>query len=1224
VKTNIGHSDAAAGIASLIKAVLAIEHGEIPPSLHFEAPNPEIDFTATPFYVNNELRSWPQHDRPRRAGVSSFGMGGSNAHVILEQAPLQPSSAPSRPWQLLTLSARTPTALETATDDLVAHLRANPGLPLADVAWTLRMGRRAFRHRRALVAASVAEAGDALAARDPRRVLSAGHEPGLRSVVFLLPGVGDQYAGISAGLYKSEPAFKAEMDRCAELFSAHLGLDLREVLFTEEPDQQANSGLDLRAMLRSREAGAIAPLQATQVAQPAVFAVGYSLARLWMSWGVQPQALLGYSLGEYTAACLAGVLSLPDAVELVAERARMISDLPRGAMLAVPLAEEDLVRRLPPELSIAAVNAPTVCVIAGPSEAVADYETKLHAEGLLCRRIASSHAFHSPMMQPVTDPFRALLRGRELKPPSIPYITNVTGTWVTTEQATDPEHWVRHLCQPVRFAEGIGELWREPGRVLVEVGPGQTLGSLALQHPASAGATAPLAIPSLRHAHDRQDDQAFLLRALGQLFLAGVEMDASLFWKGERRHRVPLPTYPFERQRYWLDRIISQPVRALPEAPPVRIAEIADWFHVPAWRMSLRPPEPAARRSGLWLVLADGSGLGERLAERLEARGDRVVVAWAGDRFTRTAKGRYRLAPAAADDFAALLDDLDELPQTIVHLWSITGEEKPPGRDGLGALLDRGFYSLIALAQVLGRHGVSQPLEIFAATDGLCAVERRDPLQPEKATLIGPVRVIAQEYPHLSCRAIDIDPGDPGLIDELISEIECGGAEPVLALRGSERWIPSTERIPLPARDGSPEGLRRGGAYLITGGLGGIGLAVAEYLAKELGARLVLVGRTPLPEREEWPRYLLEETPGLDPASVRKVRAVAALEATGAEVLIVAADVTDEERMCEVVALARSRFGRLDGVFHAAGLPGAGLIQLKERAAAAAVMAPKVEGTLALSAALRGEPGCFLVLFSALTGITGGIGQVDYCAANAFLDAFAQRSHRRGGARVLSIDWCEWQWDDWADHLTAMDSRLHDELKSQRLQFGLSFEEGMEALKRALASRRPQIVTSTRPLQIVLSQQHSMKQLLTALDRAPQGGDGHARPALPTPFVAAEGEVEGRLAAIWSELLGIQQIGAHDDFFQLGGHSLLGLQLISRIQETFQINLPLRILFEAPTIHELALAVASGGDAVDVPEIQRAEELDAQQVLARLDEMSEEEMDLLLAQMSEEGEGTRV
>ncbi len=1190
IKTNIGHLDAAAGVAGLIKATLVVERGEIPPSLHFERPNPQIDFASSPFFVASQRCAWRPDGMPRRAGVSAFGMGGTNAHVILEEAPPAAPAGPSRPWQVLSFSARTPAALERMTDELSAHLTAHPEKDLADIAFTLRVGRRAFRHRRALVAATAAEAAEALAVRDPRRVWTTEQEPGGRPVAFLLPGVGDHYAGMAAGLYHAEPVFRQEIDRCAELLLPELGIDLRQILFAESETEGERKGLDLRAMLRPG-APAAGPLHQTRIAQPAVFAVGYALARLWMSWGVQPQALLGYSLGEYTAACLAGVLSLADALALVARRAQLIDELPPGAMLAVPLSEEETMRRLAPGLAIAAVNAPSVCVVSGPLEAVAALEERLEREGLLCRRIPTSHAFHSPMMEPAADAFRELLRTVELRAPEIPYPSNVTGTWARASEVTDPEYWVRHLCRTVRFADGVAELWREPGRVLLEAGPGPALGSLALQHPASAEASRPVALPSLRHEHDRQDDQAFLLKTLGQLWLAGVEMDPAALYQGERRLRVPLPTYPFERQRYWIERPAARPATERTTHSTGKIADPADWFHAPSWKLAVRPPVPGDR-GGRWLVLEDGhqdsTGVGSRLVARLEAEGCDVIAVRAGAGF----------------DYDALFAEIG-LPARIVHLLSLTSEVREPDPELFDQAQETGFHSLLALAQALGkRRGSGDRCEICIVTNGLAGIERGDRIQPEKATLLGPLRVIPQEYGHLTCRLIDVDPSE-----DLIEEICVKGAEPIVARRGQQRWIAAIEPLPLDAGNSWPGPLRQGGIYLITGGFGGIGSALAEHLARTVQAKLVLVGRTPRPDL------------------------AGRLEELGAEAMLCTADVTDAQEMQRVVEEAIARWGRIDGVFHVAGLPGAGLLQLKTRDAAAEVLAVKARGALVLQSVLRGHSVDFLVLFSAMTSLTGGIGQVDYCAANAFLDVLAQSTQgnrQRGGVPTVSVNWCEWQWDSWTGQVGALNPRMQETLQRQRQAYGLTFAEGMEALGRALASGAPQVVVSTRQLQEVLQQQHSLAEMLTVLDRSAQpGGHGrrHTRPALPTPYAPPGDETERQLADLWGDLLGIEQIGIHDNFFLLGGHSLLGLQVMTRIDEAFQIELPLSVLFEAPTVAELAAVIAGSGEggggdgtpaARRTPEIRRVDPLSAQRMLESLDVLSEEEMDRLLAEMQEE------
>src|SRR5215210_9512156 len=586
IKTNIGHLDAAAGIAGLIKAILAVEHGILPPSLHFETPNPRIDFSGSTFYVNTECRPWRPEGWPRRAGVSAFAIGGVNAHVILEEPPAPEPSAAAPPWQLLVLSARTETALDAMTERLHDSLREpeNAG-DIADIAYTLQVGRRAFRHRRALVCRDREDAAGVLVRRDPRRLLTGTAAAGEPQVAFLFPGLGTEYIGMARGLYRDDAGFRARLDDCATRLAPLLGLDLREVLFAAEEDESAaQQGLDLRGLLG--RAPRSSPLLRTAVSQPAVFAVEYALACRLLDWGIRPKAMVGFSIGEYVAACLSGVLSLDDALRLVAGRARLIDELPGGAMLAVPLGEKAVSPWLAGGLSLAAVAGPELTVLAGTEEAVAAAEERLTAAGHVCRRLQTSHAFHSALMEPVVERFLALFERIELHPPEIPYLSNVTGDWITEEQATDPAYWAEHLRGTVRFADAVSELWREPGRVLVEVGPGQTLSSWALQHPATAATADPVALPTLRHAYDRTDDLAFLLQTVGRLWLTGLRPDWPALWGNQPRRRVPLPAYPFERQRYWIEpRSRPAAVEALPADLPAERAH-------PAAAPARRHPRP--------------------------------------------------------------------------------------------------------------------------------------------------------------------------------------------------------------------------------------------------------------------------------------------------------------------------------------------------------------------------------------------------------------------------------------------------------------------------------------------------------------------------------------------------------------------------------------------------------------------------------------------------------
>ncbi len=547
-KTNVGHLDIAAGVTGLIHASHIVRHGIFPATLHFQKPNPKFDMESSPFYVNSKRADWKSGDQPRRAGVSAFGVGGTNAHVILEQAPAGDSAKSKRGAQLLVLSARSESALERSTDNLAAHLIANPNVNLADAAWTLQIGRKAFSCRRAIVARDGNEAIAALTQRDRKRMQTRSQQSDKASVCFLFPGQGSQHANMAREIYETEPVFRKNVDLCAQILQPELKADLRTLLYP--PD-----GTSEEAQRRVTE---------TIVAQPAIFTIEYALAQLWMDWGIQPQTMMGHSIGEFVAACVAGVMSLEDALRLVAARGRLMQQLPAGGMLSVRLPEAEVLPRLNKNLSLAAVNAPSLCVVAGPFDALDALEQKLTADGIACRRLVTSHAFHSAMMDPIVAPFTAQARNIRLKPPTLRYISGVTGTWIKDGEATNPDYWAQHFRQPVKFSAGIQQLRSVPEYILLEVGPGNVLCTLTRQH---NGPAEQLVVPSLSDGHSGRGDALALMNALGALWTAGIQPSWSKLHQNERRQRVSLPTYPFERKRYWLQASDTEWVTTSPAAP---------------------------------------------------------------------------------------------------------------------------------------------------------------------------------------------------------------------------------------------------------------------------------------------------------------------------------------------------------------------------------------------------------------------------------------------------------------------------------------------------------------------------------------------------------------------------------------------------------------------------------------------------------------------------------
>lgn len=1210
VKTNIGHLDTAAGVAGLIKAIMALKHKAIPPSLNFEKPNPRIDFANSPFYVNDKLREWETGGVPRRAAINSFGIGGTNAHVIVEEAPAVEASNHSRSEHLLVLSAKTATALESATNNLLEHLKTERDSDLRDVAYTLQVGRKNFGHRRALVCRDVDEAIGALETLDPKRVSTSGQDSaGSRSIVFMFPGQGSQHVQMALGLYREEPTFREQVDRCSELLRPHLGRDLREVLYP----------LDSAAEEMAEQ------LRQTSLAQPALFVIEYALATLLMEWGVRPVAMIGHSLGEYVAACLAGVFSLEDALALVAARGRLMQQMPEGAMLAVPLPERELRPLLNGELSLAAINSPSLCVVSGQTEAVRQLEGELAARGLEGQRLHTSHAFHSEMMEPILASFTELVGRVKLNSPQMPYLSNRTGDWATSAETTSPEYWANHLRHTVRFSEGMERLLSETDAILLEVGPGQTLSTLVKRHPAKAAGRQVISL--LRHAHDQQPDERTLLNALGRLWLSGLPVDWAGFHQHERCRRTPLPTYPFERQRFWVEAADTSASGAEVGAEVVlsKRPDVTDWFYLPTWRRSAppelyRPREAAAAVAdeSRWLVFTDACGVGESLARRLEQSGREVLIVGAGTQFVQKGERSYEINPRQRADYDRLLGELRTrgiIADKIVHLWGVTPRSAAaaPGLDAYEESQARGFYSLIYLAQALGEMPAATSIRIGVVLNQVQSVTGDEEMFPHKATALGACQVIPEEYPHIRCRSIDVvapEPGEAGestLTNQLIAELGAETPDRAVAYRGHHRWVQDYDPVRLHAPAGTQPRLRERGVYLITGGLGGIGFTLAEHLARTMQARLVLIGRSPFPARSEWQRLLATNMNGDDTCA--KIRKLLALEEAGAEVLVASADVADFGAMKSLVEQATERFGKINGVIHAAGVAGGRLIQLQSTEVASRVLAPKVMGTLVLDAIFKDRDLDFFVLCSSLSSIFGAMGQADYCGANAFQDAFAQANSSRGDHRhhVVSVNWDTWQEVGMA--VNTVVPRDMEASRAESLKQGILPAEGVDAISRILNTRLPQVAVSTMNLlaQLAPSEPESVSDLAAVPENEERPQTLHARPLLNNAYVAPGNDQERTIAALWQELLGVEQVGVHDNFFELGGHSLLAVQLISRLRAAFGIELNLRQLFESPTVADLTAKVKEN-------QPESGEETDRlEDVLKMVEGLSESEVRELLA-----------
>lgn len=1219
VKPNVGHLDRASGVTGLIKVVQSLQHELIPGTLNFRTPNPEIDFDNSPFRVTAEPTPWPRSDRPRIAGLSSLGTGGTNAHAIITEGPVTPER-PERPrrWQVLPMSARSSAALDAACDRLVERLAAAPDLDLGDVAYTLQVGRKVFSHRRVLLADTVAGAVAGFA--DPTAVLGRTDATVGRKAGLLIAGVGEQYPGMVAQLYAEEPDFRAEVDECVAILGLAGPAELSDMF--EDSTPAAGAG-DLARMLGRDGAATRRPTADAHLIQPAVFVAEYALARQLMRWGLQPEIMLGYSLGEYVAACLSGVLSLPDALRLVAYRAKLIASLPEGAMLAVAADEARLpavLGAVAAELDVA-IRTGSQVVLAGPIEAVDAAAGLLLAAEISCQRLQTTHAFHSRMLAPAADELVGWISDNiTLNAPTIPYLSNVTGELATKELVTDPGYWAQHMCQTVEFGQGLANLLAAGEFALVEIGPGQSLGALTRSHPACKQSQWPLIVRTLPGPADRRAP-AGLAEAVARLWLTGVPIDwpklhgidqdgapdegdadrdvlasrrAGQAW---RPGRVPLPTYPFEHQEHWLEAEISSPAAATIDAEdPVSVLNAlpllpdTEWINVPLWRQTT--PRPPAAEATRWLIFTDhglADSIADTLRRQLQAAGADVVFARPGKEFAVEADGIV-LRPGSPQDATAALLHLGESglsPQRVVHLWTAqsSSAEKATGLDGGGDpdattdTVERGLHTLVAFARSAGDVGLD-PWQLDVVSVGSHRVLAGDPVRPERATVLGPCRLIPVEYPGVRTRLIDIDIATATKSPlALLTELRAEPADQVVALRAGQRWVPGYEVLDASSATdpATTVRIRPGGSYLVTGGLGGIGLAMAERLAQDYQARLVLLGRTPVPPQDQWAQILA--SPATAAEVRRRIEGLQRLRQSGTEVITVAGDVSSPEDVQRAVAEAVQRFGGLDGVLHCAGVPAAGLMQFKTANDMAKVLAPKVAGTLAIADAVRELSPDFIALFSSTTSATGGgAGQVDYCAANAYLDAFAQ-SEPMPGCLVTAIDWGEWTWNGWTSGLENYDEGSKQFFQEYRQKFGVSFDDGWQTLQRVLAAGQTHVVISTQdfPTLVTMSRRSSIASHSATVKKARDALGRSPRPELSTSFVEPQSPAEQAIAAVWAEALGLEQVGVHDNFFELGGNSLIGMEIIAEVRKALEIAyLPPHLLYEAPTVAALATSATAG------------------------------------------------
>ncbi len=1050
VKSQIGHLNSASGLAGLLKTVLSLKKGIIPPTRGFKHANPKIGLEHSPFRVLTTAEPWPSKRESRIAGVSSFGIGGTNAHVIVAAAneTSRKAVSTSRP-QILALSTKHPDVLEPLCQS-AAQLWQEQADELRNTAWTLIHGRSAYTHRAAVIAGNLRDAAIQIQSPGIAPIQGNHTHNQQHSVAFLFPGQGTQSAGMARGLYQRFKVFRDALEACADILNPKLGINLATLVCD---DYGGPTQLEHAAQIHE-----------TWLAQPVLFTLEYALAKLWMSFGVRPTAVMGHSLGEITAACISGVFDLSTALELVYQRGQIAWRQPSGSMLAVGMQREELLDRLPEDLDLAAANAPMSQVVAGEEAAMDRFERELREAGIPCTRLHVSHAFHSRIMSAGIAPLADYLATQTLSPPQLPLVSNFTGEWITDDQATDPDYWANQFSAPVLFAQGASLLASQPNHVLLEVGPGNVLSGLLRN----------IVTDPTRIVTGTSEEQS-ILEAAAMLWCQQVDIDLSQTLGDDVEttpQRAALPPYPFRPERHWID--------TQEHASAGRRLGMDRWFSMAFWQ-----PAPLSIEQ-------------------------KSAIQW------------------------QLVGELPEIPGASIHpLEGVTALNlqhlaKNPEKSGLLLSLSATDTShpCLALTRLLKNWVTNYPgtpLRVRVLTPPLHAVGIEESPNTEYAPLRGLILAAAQEHPSLNLRCIEMDASSLQQFSNMANELASDHEPQFVAYRRGQRFIPKTSAITLPEINAIPALLHADDCYLITGGTGRMGIALARHLIQRVNATVLLVSRHP---------------PNTLPLDLQE------------QAQVFQADVSDPKQVANLFAQIKKKGLYVNGLFHAAGDPNHvhSFEDAPEQWPWPAV-ATKLDGARHLAQHL-GEQTRFAVLMSSLASQIGGLGYAEYSAANAGLDALAIELSQNSNTQWVSIGWDAWRFND------------------QQPKNWINPEEGTQALERILHAM---------PLRHVLVSTSDL-QNRAAYFLPPPDQEVTTEHKLALPNDPSLTPTQSVITAVWQSMLGHPKIGLDDDYFALGGDSLLAIRVIETLRTHLQRPIGIASIVQHPTIRSLAQAIESDSE----------------------------------------------
>ncbi len=1123
VKTNMGHLDTAAGVAGFVKASLAIKNKKIPPSLHFTSPNPEINFDGGPFEVNTKLKEWkPKKGNLIRAGVSSFGIGGTNAHVVLEEAPEIEKSSPSRPYQLLVYSAKTQSSLDSYQENLHHYLNTKEEINLPDVSYTLKVGRKSFMQRKFVVSKNKEDALEKLKSK-----LTLHKANTKKNIVFMFSGQGSQYFNMAKDVYFQESNFKAVMDQGFQILNNLTGEDYKKVIGYEN-DEKIDS-------LQTNQ---------TQYTQPLLFLIEYAFASLLMKWGVTPKYMIGHSLGEYVAACVSGVFTFEDALRILVKRSSLMSKIEEGDMLGIGTTVKKIKPILNNELSVAAINTENSCVVSGNKHAVAKFIDVLSQNEIPFTKLKTSHAFHSKMMDAILDEYKEELRKINFSKPEYPFISNVTGKEILSEEAISPEYWAQHVRGTVHFADGIDYLLRKGDAICIEVGPGKTLSNFCKQSKEYNGNSKIVGL--LRHPKENKNDNQILIEAVGHLWSYGVDINWEEYYIHETRNKVSAPTYSFDKHMFDanvnpFEKLANLEINAI-EKP------ISEWFYEPSWKKSrLITNNQTAQTDKSYLVFLDDAGYGDAIVQELREKTSSVIEVKQGKCFNKKKDTQFELNTNDYANYEKLFLDLKEQEveiTNVVHLFNIDDTKNKK---------ELGFYSLLHIVKYINSLELKTALNLSVITNDIQVVFGNENTNPYKSMVFGLVNVITQENPSIKCKTIDISRKEDKtrIVKNILQEINAEILDTFISYRLNSRWVRDYNPIQLEKSEQENPRIKRGGTYLITGGLGDLGFIYAKYLLETYNASLILLGRTEVNKDKSEMKY----------SRLNELKKLG-------HVLYYKASINNIEEVQDAIEQGKSVFGDIHGVIHTAGIiKGKSLrsINFLKVEDCEKQFEPKVIGIEVLAEIFKDEALDFCVFSSSLSSILGGKEFASYASGNIFMDYFSLAGKIKNS---ISINY---------------DGLL---LKGEEQDIkGLNMSTVIDVLERVLSiGNISQIVVSTTDLNTRISKlvDQSENNFADRIDNPLEvKNEDFDRSYLTNEYVAPTTDIEKKLSKLLGDFLGYKGIGVEDDFFELGGDSLKAMTLSNRMYKIFNVELTIEDFFTKSTIKALACEIEMAHKLID-------------------------------------------